>query len=32
MKILIVEDDELIQQGLAKALANESYACDCAAT
>ena len=31
-KILIVEDDELIQQGLAKALANESYACDCAAT
>lgn len=32
MKILIVEDDELIQQGLAKALANENYACDCAAT
>ncbi|MEB7889103.1 two-component system response regulator PmrA [Hafnia alvei] len=32
MKILIVEDDELIQQGLAKALANESYASDCAAT
>lgn len=32
MKILIVEDDELIQQGLAKALGNESYACDCAST
>lgn len=32
MKILIVEDDELIQQGLAKALGNESYVCDCAST
>lgn len=30
MKLLIVEDDELIQQGLAKAMENEGYACDCA--
>lgn len=32
MKLLIVEDDELLQQGLALALAGEGYACDCAAT
>ncbi|MBU5900328.1 DNA-binding response regulator, partial [Vibrio cholerae O1] len=25
MKLLIVEDDELLQQGLALALANEGY-------
>ncbi|AGH72482.1 two-component system response regulator PmrA [Edwardsiella piscicida] len=30
MKILIVEDDTLIQQGLAQAMARENYACDCA--
>lgn len=32
MKLLIVEDDELLQQGLSLALAGEGYACDCAAT
>jgi len=32
MKLLIVEDDELLQQGLALALSHEGYACDCAAT
>lgn len=32
MKLLIVEDDELLQQGLAQALSNEGYACDCAAS
>ncbi|MBW7982789.1 two-component system response regulator PmrA [Enterobacillus tribolii] len=32
MKLLIVEDDELIQRGLAKAMENEGYACDCAAS
>ncbi|MFZ1875322.1 MAG: two-component system response regulator PmrA [Chania sp.] len=32
MKLLIVEDDELLQQGLALALSREGYACDCAAT
>jgi two-component system response regulator BasR len=32
MKILIVEDDELLQQGLAMALVGEGYACDCAST
>ena len=32
MKLLIVEDDELLQQGLAMALAAEGYACDCALT
>ncbi|AOV98079.1 two-component system response regulator BasR [Edwardsiella hoshinae] len=30
MKILIVEDDTLIQQGLAQAMSRENYACDCA--
>ncbi|AKM46081.1 two-component system response regulator PmrA [Edwardsiella anguillarum] len=30
MKILIVEDDTLIQQGLAQAMTRENYACDCA--
>ncbi|WP_370547953.1 two-component system response regulator PmrA [Edwardsiella tarda] len=30
MKILIVEDDMLIQQGLAQAMGRENYACDCA--
>ncbi|ENO4090649.1 two-component system response regulator PmrA [Edwardsiella ictaluri] len=30
MKILIVEDDTLIQQGLAQAMARENYAYDCA--
>lgn len=32
MKLLIVEDDLLLQEGLAMALANEGYALDCAAT
>ncbi|WP_114192178.1 two-component system response regulator PmrA [Edaphovirga cremea] len=32
MKILIVEDDELLQQGLTMALVGEGYACDCAST
>ena len=30
MKILIVEDDTLIQQGLAQAMGRENYACACA--
>jgi two-component system response regulator BasR len=29
MKILIVEDDQLLQQGLALALGNENYVCEC---
>ncbi len=32
MKLLIVEDDLLLQEGLALALGNEGYALDCAAT
>lgn len=32
MKLLIVEDDELLQQGLALALSREGYVCDCAAS
>ncbi|BDH44456.1 DNA-binding response regulator [Salmonella enterica subsp. enterica serovar Choleraesuis] len=32
MKILIVEDDILLQQGLAQALSNAGYAQDCAST
>ena len=32
MKLLVVEDDELLQQGLALALTGEGYVCDCAAT
>ncbi|MCT4707848.1 two-component system response regulator PmrA [Enterobacteriaceae bacterium H11S18] len=32
MKLLIVEDDLLLQEGLAQALSNEGYALDCAAT
>ena len=32
MKLLIVEDDLLLQEGLALALTNEGYALDCAAT
>jgi two-component system response regulator BasR len=32
MKLLIVEDDLLLQDGLALGLANEGYALDCAAT
>ncbi|WP_435927965.1 two-component system response regulator PmrA [Dryocola sp. BD613] len=32
MKLLIVEDDLLLQEGLAQALGNEGYALDCAAT
>lgn len=32
MKLLIVEDDILLQEGLAQALGNEGYALDCAAT
>ena len=32
MKLLIVEDDELLQQGVAQAMSNEGYACDCAAS
>ncbi|MDN0088544.1 two-component system response regulator PmrA [Yersinia nurmii] len=30
MKLLIVEDDELLQKGIAMALTSEGYACDCA--
>ncbi|HEY1843840.1 MAG TPA: two-component system response regulator PmrA [Klebsiella sp.] len=32
MKLLIVEDDLLLQEGLAQALAQDGYALDCAAT
>lgn len=32
MKLLIVEDDELLQRGIAMALTSEGYVCDCAAT
>ncbi|WP_061707086.1 two-component system response regulator PmrA [Pseudenterobacter timonensis] len=32
MKLLIVEDDLLLQEGLSLALTNEGYALDCAAT
>lgn len=32
MKLLIIEDDALLQQGLSLALAGENYACDCAST
>ncbi len=32
MKLLIVEDDELLRQGLMLALTSENYACDCAST
>ncbi|WP_154590180.1 response regulator, partial [Enterobacter hormaechei] len=32
MKLLIVEDDLLLQEGLALALGNEGYALDCATT
>ena len=32
MKLLIVEDDLLLQEGLALGLANEGYALDCAGT
>lgn len=32
MKLLIVEDDELLQQGLVLALSNAGYACDYAAS
>lgn len=32
MKLLIVEDDLLLQEGLAQALGNEGYALDCAST
>lgn len=32
MKILIVEDDKLLRQGLSLALTSDNYACDCAAT
>ncbi|CQD32043.1 two-component system response regulator PmrA [Yersinia mollaretii] len=32
MKLLIVEDDELLQRGIAMALTNEGYACDCTGT
>lgn len=32
MKLLIVEDDELLQRGVSMALTNEGYACDCAAS
>ncbi len=32
MKLLIVEDDLLLREGLAKALSNEGYAHDCAST
>ncbi|NDJ56207.1 two-component system response regulator PmrA [Enterobacteriaceae bacterium 4M9] len=32
MKLLIVEDDLLLREGLAKALSNEGYAYDCAST
>ncbi|MBN3859244.1 response regulator [Neisseriaceae bacterium PsAf] len=29
MKLLIVEDDELLQNGLSKALLSQGYSCDC---
>lgn len=32
MKLLIVEDDELLQRGIAMALTNAGYACDCCGT
>ncbi|MFZ4833925.1 two-component system response regulator PmrA [Rouxiella sp. Mn2063] len=32
MKLLIVEDDELLRQGLAQALTSDNYACDCTST
>ncbi|POD96031.1 two-component system response regulator BasR [Pectobacterium odoriferum] len=32
MKLLIVEDDKLLQEGLLLALSHEGYACDCADT
>ena len=32
MKLLIVEDDELLQRGIAMALTNAGYPCDCAST
>ncbi|CNI89896.1 two-component system response regulator PmrA [Yersinia mollaretii] len=32
MKLLIVEDDELLQRGISMALTNEGYACDCTGT
>ncbi|MFV8760640.1 response regulator, partial [Yersinia enterocolitica] len=32
MKLLIVEDDELLQRGIAMALTSGGYACDCAGT
>ena len=32
MKILIVEDDELLRQGLQRALGGEHYSCDTAAS
>ncbi|MCA6925743.1 two-component system response regulator PmrA [Pectobacterium versatile] len=32
MKLLIVEDDKLLQEGLLLALSHEGYACDCAGT
>ncbi|ACS84206.1 two-component system response regulator PmrA [Musicola paradisiaca] len=32
MKLLIVEDDALLQEGLLQAMRNEGYTCDCATT
>ncbi|WP_315709144.1 two-component system response regulator PmrA [Brenneria uluponensis] len=32
MKLLIVEDDTLLQEGLLQALSSEGYVCDCAGT
>ena len=32
MKLLIVEDDELLRQGLSLALTSDNYVCDCAST
>lgn len=32
MKLLIVEDDALLQSGLAQALSAQGYAVDCAST
>lgn len=32
MKLLIVEDDELLQRGIAMAMTNAGYACDCSGT
>ncbi|WP_192456586.1 two-component system response regulator PmrA [Musicola keenii] len=32
MKLLIVEDDALLQEGLLQAMRNEGYICDCATT